>query len=369
MFAIYILGVVFFLLLIYYVLFLLLLFHKSRTNQAESMPPVSVIICVQNVESHIEESLFPFLKQEYPQYEVVVVNDHSTDATAERLMWMKHRFPHLKVVNLTHGNKIYPGKKFALSVGIKEATYERILLSDIDCKPASSRWIEKMMLSNEGNKEIILGVGLYERKKNLLNMFVRFDAFQIALLYLSAAKIGLPYMGIGRNLSYTRSLFFKHHGFSRHLHIASGDDDLFIQQVARRNNTAICTDPEGFVYSTSPSSWKKWFLKKSRHFTTSDFYNLKATLFSGLYTILQLFFFIFSVIFIFIFFDEDKVLLVFTACLVTAKILFQSVVYGLIAKKWKEKPYTYAIPFLEIFLILILWLPYINRKKFLHQWS
>lgn len=368
MFAIYILGGVLVLLVIYYVFFLSLFFHKVRRDSNEPLPPVSVIICVQNAESYVEESLLPFLTQEYPNYEVVIVNDHSTDGTSERLIWMSHQFPHLKVINLTQGNKIYPGKKFALSVGIKEASNDRILLSDIDCKPASSKWIEKMVLSAGNKKEIVLGVGLFERKKGLLNVFIRFDAFQISLLYLSAARLGVPYMGVGRNLSYTKTLFLKNQGFTKHLHIASGDDDLFIQQVAKRSNTAICADPEGFTYSFSPSTWRSWFIKKSRHFATSDYYHLKAILYPGLFTTLQLFFFIFSIIGL-LKFSDDKFLLIFIISIICFKALFQSVVYALIAKKWREKIFTYVLPFFEILLWVVLWLPYLNRKKFINRWS
>jgi biofilm PGA synthesis N-glycosyltransferase PgaC len=239
--------------LAYYLMFFRLYFHKHTIKQEQKdFPPVSIVIAVQNAEYLIEKNLPAFLEQDYPTYEVVVVNDFSTDRTLEILSWLASQHSNLKVVDISNGVLLYPGKKFALSVGIKEAKYEHLVFSDIDCKPASKHWLQHIISQYTPSTEIVLGYGTYEKNKSLFNYFVRVDAFQIGLLYLSAAKIGLPYMATGRNLSYKKSLFYKHNGFSKHLHLASGDDDLFIQQAARKKNTSVCIHPSFLFSSFNP---------------------------------------------------------------------------------------------------------------------
>jgi glycosyltransferase involved in cell wall biosynthesis len=354
--------------LAYYLMFFRLYFHKHTIKQEQKdFPPVSIVIAVQNAEYLIEKNLPAFLEQDYPTYEVVVVNDFSTDRTLEILSWLASQHSNLKVVDISNGVLLYPGKKFALSVGIKEAKYEHLVFSDIDCKPASKHWLQHIISQYTPSTEIVLGYGTYEKNKSLFNYFVRVDAFQIGLLYLSAAKIGLPYMATGRNLSYKKSLFYKHNGFSKHLHLASGDDDLFIQQAARKKNTSVCIHPEAFTISFSPPSWKRWFNQKSRHYTTSDHYSLWSILYPGIYSLLQIFF---PFVLVLSIFDSSNDVYYLGASILLGfiKWVSQWVVFGLISKKWKENIHAYIFPLAEFLLLILLFIPYMRRKKFTRQW-
>jgi len=354
-------------LLLYYLLFLRLYFHKNHTpTDTDSFPPVSIVISVQNAAHWIEQHLPAFLQQDYPLYEVVVVNDYSSDNSLQALQWLARQHPHLKVVDISQGIRLYPGKKFALSIGIKEATYEHLVFSDIDCKPASDKWLQYIVSQYKPAKDIIIGFGAYEKKKSLLNYFVRFDTFQIGLLYLSAAKIGLPYMASGRNLSYTKTLFMQHGGFSNHLNLASGDDDLFVQKIAKKKNTAICTHPDAFTVSATPASWKRWFNQKSRHFTTSDHYSFSRLLYPGLYTTMELLFpfaFVLSLMF-----SPNHIWTMLSLYAVIVKWLIHFIVFGLISKKWNEKILAIFAPLAEILLLLLLIIPYLRKNKFTRQW-
>ncbi|MCB0615512.1 MAG: glycosyltransferase, partial [Phaeodactylibacter sp.] len=170
-----------------------------------------------------------FLAQDYPEYEIIVVNDNSSDKTLEVLLDFQKKSPILRLIDI---NVSTPrGKKAALSKGVNAAKFEILLLSDADCRPASPQWLDFMQAFIRDRAKIGLGYSPYFRGKGILNAFIRFETVYSAIQYLSFAFMGLPYMGVGRNLCYRKSLFRGSGGFDSHAHIASGDDDLFINQV------------------------------------------------------------------------------------------------------------------------------------------
>ena len=158
--------------------------------------------------------------------------------------------------------------------GIKGAKYEHLVFTDADCYPASNTWLKEVMSNyNDASTEIVLGYGGFEKQKGLLNKLIRYDAINIALNYFAAALKGKAYMGVGRNLSYKKSLFFKHKGFASHYFINSGDDDLFVNEAATRYNTKIEIKPAAFTVSMPKQTLKDWFYQKRRHITTYAHYN------------------------------------------------------------------------------------------------
>ncbi|NOX85991.1 MAG: glycosyltransferase [Chlorobi bacterium] len=230
--------------------------------------------------------------QKYPDFEVVVVNHASDDESLDYLKEMQGIYPHLKVVNIERDLNFFKGKKFPLSMGIKSAKNDILLLTDADCEPASENWISGMVRNyrNE-NIEVVLGYGPYKKESGLTNKIVRYDTFLVAMQYLSFALAGYPYMGVGRNLSYRRSLFFRNKGFTSHYTIASGDDDLFINKVAVKKNTAIEISHETFMYSQAKQGFGEWVTQKLRHLSTGKYYGLKIKTLLGLYSFSQLIFY------------------------------------------------------------------------------
>lgn len=249
-----------------------LAFYKPKPRAALT-PPASVIICARNEDDNLVEFLPLVLAQDYPEFEVVVVNDCSFDNTGDVLEEFARKHRNLKVVTIKEDENFSHGKKFALMVGIKGARYEHLLMTDADCRPASKHWLRKMMSDFDEQTEVVLGYGAYEKSKGLLNKLIRFDTFTIALQYLSWGLAGKPYMGVGRNLAYRHSLFFRHKGFASHYHIQSGDDDLFINQAANGKNTRVEVDPETFTYSVPKRTFNGWIRQKKRHLTTAKHYN------------------------------------------------------------------------------------------------
>lgn len=254
----------------YCVSILPLVFYKTTSSTA--YPPVSIVICAKNEDENLTEFLPKICSQDYPDFEVVVVNDCSFDNTETVIDEFAKIFPNLKKVTIKEDAYYKHGKKFALLVGIKGAKHNHMLLTDADCYPASDQWLKQMAGSFTDKTEIVLGYGAYEKQPGLLNRLIRFDTFMIAVQFLSAGIKNKPYMGVGRNLSYTKELFFRNKAFASHYQIISGDDDLFVNEAATKTNVKVCVSHESITYSKAKKTFKAWALQKARHLTTSPFY-------------------------------------------------------------------------------------------------
>ncbi len=234
--------------------------------------PISVIISAHNEAQNLRENIPAIMGQQYRDFEVIVVNDRSYDGTHDVLEELQEQYPDLRIVTITEHDRFKTGKKFALTLGIKAAKNEHLLFTDADCKPASDDWIARMAANFTGSTQIVLGYSPYKRTGNFLNPFIRFETIKTAINYLSAAIRGDAYMGIGRNLAYTKTLFFGAKGFASHMHIMSGDDDLFVNQNATPDNTAIEIHKDAFTYSDAKTSLGGWFRQKRRHFGVGKIY-------------------------------------------------------------------------------------------------
>jgi len=332
---------------IFYYLFFFsrLAFFKNTTKDITQTHPVSVIICARDEAANLAKNLPGSLVQAYSTtHEVIVVNDNSFDDSKYLLEEFERNFKHLKVVELKQEAKMIPGKKFPLSIGIKTAKYEIVLLTDADCVPSSELWIEKIQESYDDSTEIVLGYGAYHKKKGLLNRLIRWETFHTALQYLSYALAGKPYMGVGRNLSYKKVIFFRHKGFSSFNHISSGDDDLFINIAANKNNTKINISPEAFTLSDSPSNWNQWIKQKRRHYSTAKYYKPLHKFLLGLYSLTHFLFFPILITAI-AFYNWQWSLLVFSV-----RFIIQIIILYPSMKKLNEKD---LFPF---FILLDLWM-------------
>ncbi|WP_442795017.1 glycosyltransferase [Pelobium manganitolerans] len=235
--------------------------------------PVSVIICARNEAKNLEQYLPTVLHQNYPNFEVVVVNDCSVDGTYDVLRVFQAKYPQLKVVTINEHPRFKTAKKFAVTLGIKGASNEILLFTDADCEPASQNWISHMVQHYQNpDTQIVLGYSPYKKFGGLLNALIRFETFQTAINYFAFALIGMPYMGVGRNLSYKKSLFFEGKGFASHMHIPSGDDDLFVNQNANSINTAIEISADSHVFTQPKTTWASYWKQKIRHLGASKLY-------------------------------------------------------------------------------------------------
>ena len=269
---------------IYYLFFIIALL-KPRKRNSRSVVPVSVIVAARNEENNLKALLPALQSQDHPQFEVVVVDDRSTDDTYPFLHEASKKISNLKVVRVDHTPDHLDHKKYALTLGIKAARNEQVLLTDADCRPASDQWISTMAGGVNGKDIFTLGYSQYRRRRGLLNLFIRFETLFTGIQYMSLALLGRPYMGVGRNLAYKKSFFLEKKGFNRFQGLMGGDDDLMVNQFANKHNTRISMGKEALTISEPKQSWAAFFIQKTRHLSVGKYYKASDKLFLGLFSI------------------------------------------------------------------------------------
>ena len=281
---------------LYFHLFFFLKFSTfKRMPQNGPSLGVSVIICAKNEAENLK-NLLPLLAiQRHENYEVILVNDGSEDETFELMQSFEKKYSQaaftVKVVHIS--KKDSKGKKSALTQGISHSSNEWLLLTDADCVPVGDQWIASMTSGIHQKTEIILGYGAYEKiERSFLNKVIRFETLLTAIQYFSYALSGQPYMGVGRNLAYKRSSFIRVKGFSNHLQIKSGDDDLLVSEIGNSSNTQICANSESVTVSQAHTSLSGWVRQKRRHITTAYHYRNKTKFLLGFFFISQLSFYL-----------------------------------------------------------------------------
>lgn len=359
------------------VLFYLLFFSRVafyKRKFEEEHPPeeeLSVIICAKNEERSLPRNLPTVLQQRYhhqqqPSYEVIVVNDNSEDDSKYYLASIENGYPHYRHIEIKQTAQFIPGKKYPLSIGIKGAQYETVVLTDADCKPASIYWLSMMAQGFQNGKEIVLGYGPYYKKPGFLNKVIRYETYFSALQYLSFAMAGIPYMGVGRNLAYKKELFFRHKGFTAHQNLASGDDDLFVNRAANGSNVGVVINKLAFAYSEPKTRWKYWFKQKTRHMSTGKHYKFGHKLLLGLFSLSHFLFY--PALAAALFYPP---MLMITLYVLGGKILIQSVITYLALKKLDEKDLFWYSGLMDIlmFLYYIIFTPALFFNKGKSKWK
>ena len=243
-------------------------------DQMVNTPGVSVILSAHNEGDNLANYLQALLTQEWPEYEVIVVDDESEDNTRAVVESYMVQDPRLRLTFVPYGARVGSTKKLALTLAAKAAQYDYLLLTDADCVPESNHWIREMMsgFNQREGVDLVLGFGAYFAEKGHINRLERFDTLFNGLHYLGAALCGHPYMGVGRNLAYRKALFFESGGFTRQMTNRSGDDDLFVNRVATKQNTAVVLSRESYTWSISKKTIKAWWQQKRRHLSVSPDY-------------------------------------------------------------------------------------------------
>ncbi len=265
--------------------------RNARPKLDEELEPASIVLCARDAYEYLTELIPVLLNQDYPDFEIVVVNDCSDDETEEYLKDLERREPRVKPVQLKQHLNFFNGKKFPLSMGIKSAQNDLIVLTDFNCMPVNDQWLRSVVNRYNHQTEIVIGYSPYVQKKGSLNHLMRFDALQNGLLYLSAALNHHAYMGIGKNLSYRKELFFRNKGFISHYTTAVGEDDLFINKVSTKKNTEVLIDAENAILTTPTSSFKLWMRQKSSRYSTVSKYDGRSRLMLSLFYGSQLLFY------------------------------------------------------------------------------
>ena len=340
--------------------------HKKRVDKQTMQTnvdqlPVSVIICAKNESENLAAFLPLILEQNYPNYEVIVVNDGSTDETELLLNEFQTRYPQLYYTFMPEGTKIISRKKLALSLGIKAAKHELLLFTDADCRPLTSGWITEIVRQFTPTTEFVLGYGAYLPAKSLLSRMISYDTLFIAMQYMGFAFRGKPYMGIGRNLAYRKETFFRSKGFAGTLHIASGDDDLLVNRVATSTNTNIASVAASVTQSVPKTTFSEWYHQKERHLTTAPMYHARSKWMVAIEPISRgLFYASFLGLISFL----NPLVWIVIGSLFLARYILQLVVVNKTASQLRERSFYATILLFDVILpVVTLFLMIFGRKK------
>ena len=241
--------------------------RKGKVQGTEEKPGISVIIVASDNGQQLQENLPRVLTQDYPDYEVIVVDDNSQDNTKELLERLAQQYPHLYRTFTSDSIRYISHKKLALTLGIKAAKKEWVVFTDSDCYPTSSRWLSRMARHFTTATDVVLGYSNYEHKPGFANLCYMYDTLLQQLRMLGLTLLGRGYMGIGRNMAYRRELFFRHKGYSRHLDLQRGEDDLFVNEHVQAGRIVAEASAEATVRCTSANSYTWKADKLSRLFT------------------------------------------------------------------------------------------------------
>lgn len=355
-----------FILLLYTVLVYgkLAFYREKPTLEEVNLPPVSIIVAARNESDNLFENLPYLLQQNYPEFEVIVVNHQSVDESAYLLNAYTLQYPNLRIIEIARNPHLKPGKKLPITLGIKGAKYEHLLFTDADCKPSSNTWLKSMASHFTPGKELVLGYGPYTKEKGFLNKLIRFDTAWIAMSYFSMALARLPYMGVGRNLAYTKSLFNSVHGFKSHYSLPSGDDDLFIQEAAKKGNYSVNLNKRSYTYSEPSSSWESWLRQKTRHYSTSSHYKVIKKWLLGIYPLALL---LMWISFVILMFNTEFRWLTLAAFLFTISLKWW--IQGRCFAKLQENSFIKFLPLWDIFYALLMpIIYYASEKKEPNKW-
>ncbi|WP_298951202.1 glycosyltransferase [uncultured Nonlabens sp.] len=331
----------------YYLFFLKAGYGKTSQPQGHLKKAVSVIVCSKNEQKNLKKLVPKLLEQDHPNFELILINDASYDNTKDVIEGFMSQDARVKMVDVVNNESFWGNKKYALTLGIKKAVNDHLIFIDADCTPNSKQWLSLMAMHLSEEKKIVLGYGGYQKiKKSLLNALIRYETGLTAIQYFSYAMNGNPYMGVGRNLAYTASQFYEVSGFISHIKIMGGDDDLFVNQAATKQNTAVSLNPNSFTTSKAKKTWSSWWKQKKRHINTASHYKRSHKFLLGLFYISQIGF-ITSAILGFIFGMNWMIIL----GVVLLRYFIFWIVMGKGLSRFRESDIIILLPFLELLLI------------------
>ena len=352
--------------LLYHVLiFIRIWFYKEPEHI--NYKPVSVVVSSKNQLNHIRSNLIHFLNQDYPEFEIIVINDASSDGTDDYLEELEKKYGHLKVVTNTiqENDRFNKGKKFGITLAIKSATHDTLLFSDADSYPSSNQWIKKMQASFCSKKQIVLAYSRLEKRKGFLNRLLRYESLYEGLLSFSCTLCGFPLLAQRRNLGYDRALFFSINGFFSHLNLSRGEAKLFVDEASNSRNTNVCLSPEGMTLSNKQKSYLEWFSDKRSYFHLAKRLRFSSLLLLGINFFSQFSFWLLFPVLLIYQINPQLVLLAFTL-----RFCLQYIVYWKMCKFTNEYRLLWFLPFYEISLMLIHFILSLSTFiKKVHDWD
>lgn len=255
--------------------------YPLPTSQDASQPGVSILVYSHNEAESLARNLPVLLSQNYPNYEVIVLDDNSRDGTQDVLTMMDQRSDRFFHSRIDEKARAMSHRKLAVLLGTKAAHYDLILMTHAECLPSSADWVGNMVrhFANPA-VEIVLGPVVYERRSNFLSRFCEFDLLQRLLMMLGITLSVKPFAGWGQNLAFRKSTFYanRSQGFQRHLKIQPGEDDLFVADVAREGNVAVEFQSASVVSDQSKPLFLSWSMERLNRGFTSRLYSWNSAI-------------------------------------------------------------------------------------------
>lgn len=351
----------------YYLVYARFSFSRRKKNVSEEPVPISVILVVKDAAGTLLKTLPRFLGQQYPQYEVVIVDDNSKDETPLLVKEYQNQYSNLKLVNLDSAVTTIRGRKFAISMGIRCATYDHVIFSDPECIPTSAHWLERMASGFSKEHKIVLGYSTYEKRNNPFNRLLHFDNLQNAMQYFAHAIIHSTYRGDIKNMAYTKDLFTKQRGFASHNHISYGEEDIFISRAATNKNTTIEYSQDAFTVLQRGANHSYWKDHKKGLYFTRKYNTRKNAFLLNSFALINLLFYV-SLGFAIWLTLNNVVLLSVVAGIGFVRIVSQYFVYGFAAKKLNERQVIPALLLYDIIFAVLNPLYYISAKLSSHKY-
>ncbi|MDQ2772837.1 MAG: glycosyltransferase [Bacteroidota bacterium] len=310
--------------------------------------PVSIIVCARNELDNLRRLLPLLLRQDYPAaFEIVLIDDRSHDDTYLYAQQLAQYYPDkVRLVTIARTPEGFAPKKYALTLGIKATRYPRLLFTDADCIPATNQWLRLMQrgFAHDGGADVVLGFSAYAAAPGFLNQLIRYETLVTAAQYLSFAWRGWPYMGVGRNLAYTRACFTATKGFASHIRQLSGDDDLLVQDAVRaRQRVAVVADPPAHTLSEPAATWRAWWRQKRRHLSAGRAYRLADRLRIGTFVLANTLFYLATVVLVFL--PNNWVPL---AVVWVLRTMFVSAVYARLSRRLDQPVNVGLLPVLDV---------------------
>ncbi len=333
--------------IIYYFYFSVFAFEKNKTQLKSNEIPVSIIILVKNEAENLTNYIQTILQQNYSNFEIVLINNASSDSTLDIIEELQKQHLNIKLVNVENTEAFWGNKKYALTLGIKAASHEHLLFTETNSIPLSKNWIREMTLNFSKEKTIVIGhKKLKSKKHSFSNLLFRFDNFINTIQSFSYAKTGNAFTANSSNIGYTKNDFFKVNGFINHLNIFIGESDLFLKDASTNKNTVIAISNASFVESSGIYSFKKWFSKKRKQSIVASLYKFKHKFFLRLFIISKILFYPLA---IYLAILNWKII----TPIIFVYFLIQYIIIGKSAYKLQEKQILFFLPILDICLVLL----------------
>jgi len=328
-------------------LFLNLIFLVSLTKlftvdrSVYSFKNISIIVAAKNEANNIETLINHLKKLEYPvdSFEVILVDDNSADNTYDIIKQLIITLLNFRVLSTKSTG--FSGKRDALSLGIQNAKYPFIMITDADCCPGSN-WLKSFSQKFNRGYGMLYGVAPFYQNKNLINQISCFENLKSSFLSFAMTSLGLPYSATARSFGFAKKVFDSIGGYSNTRDTKSGDDDLLLREAVKKKiRIGVVTDVNSFVFSRTKNNFKEYLQQKARHTQTSFYYLNIHKIILGFWHLLNLFF-LFSTFLMFL----NPIF----GILLPSKVLID-----LLFTKTSQKRFGYNYSLLNIFYLQILY--------------